>query len=178
MMRALMLDYQRSAQPGWVSWLLFGNGLAVAAGAVFYYVALSSELSGWERKASETVQHARRGTTAIGTEPRKQEEVERELKSANEVLRKLTVPWESLFMTLEATRGDKIALLAMEPDVRKGQVRIIAEAKTSNDMLDYLRRLGSEAAFSGVILVNHQIQQQDAERPLRFSIAVNWERKP
>lgn len=178
MMRALMLDYQRSAQPGWVSWLMFGIGVTVAAGAVFYYASLSRELSGWEDNASEMMQHAQRGKTAIGTEPRNPEETERELKSANEVLQKLTVPWENLFTALEATRGDKIALLAMEPDVRKGQVRIIAEAKTANDMLDYLRRLGGEAAFSGVILVNHQIQQQDAERPLRFSIAVNWERKP
>ena len=114
----------------------------------------------------------------MGTAPRTLEETERELKLANEVLQKLTVPWETLFMALEKTRGDKIVLLAVEPDARKGLVRITAEAKTAEDMLDYLRRLGNEAAFSRVILVNHQIQQQDSERPLRFSLIVNWERKP
>ena len=178
MMRALMLDYQRSAQPGWISWLMFGIGLAVAAGAVFYYVALSRELSGWESKASEMMRNAQRSKTSVGTEPRNPEEVARDLKSANEALQKLTVPWETLFTALESTRGDRIALLAMEPDARKGQVRIIAEAKAANDMLDYLRRLGSESAFRGVVLINHQVQQQDSERPLRFSLAVNWDRKP
>ena len=177
-MRTLTLDYQRSAQPGWVGWLILGIGVALAAGAVFYYAALSRGLSGWEAKVSETMQHTQRSRSAMGTEPRTLEETERELKLANEVLQKLTVPWETLFMALEKTRGDKIVLLAVEPDARKGLVRITAEAKTAEDMLDYLRRLGNEAAFSRVILVNHQIQQQDSERPLRFSLVVNWERKP
>lgn len=114
----------------------------------------------------------------MGAEPRKPEETERELKLANEVLQKLSVPWETLFAALERTRGDKIALLAVEPDARKGLVRITAETKTAEDMLDYLRRLGKEPAFSRVSLVSHQIQQQDSERPLRFSLAVNWEQKP
>jgi hypothetical protein len=177
-MRALTLDYQRSAQPGWAGWLMLGIGVAAAAGAVFYYAALSRDLSGWEAKVSETTRHTLRGRAAMGAEPRKPEETERELKLANEVLQKLSVPWEALFAALERTRGDRIALLAVEPDARKGLVRITAEAKTAEDMLDYLRRLGKEAAFSRVSLVSHQIQQQDSERPLRFSLAVNWEQKP
>lgn len=177
-MRALTLDYQRSAQPGWAGWLMLGIGAAAAAGAVFYYAALSRDLAGWEARISETARQTQRGSAATGAAPRKPEETGRELKRANEVLQKLSVPWEALFAALERTRGDSIALLSVEPDARKGLVRISAEAKTAQDMLDYLRRLGKEPAFSRVSLVNHQIQQQDPERPLRFSLAVNWEQKP
>ena len=177
-MRALALDYQRSAQPGWLSWLLLGIGVLVAAVALFHYAALSRELSGWEARAAETMRHAQRGKSAGGPEAHSTEAAARELSRANEILQKLSVPWESLFSALEKTRGNRIALLAVEPDVRKAQVRIVAEAKTAKDMLDYLRRLGNEAAFSGVVLISHQIQQQEAEQPVRFSLAVNWERKP
>lgn len=176
-MRALAIDYQRSAQPRWFSWLLLGIGVVVTAAAIFHYAALRRELTAWEAKAAETMQHAQRGKSSR-MEARSSEEAARELKNANEVLQKLSVPWEALFTALEMTRGNKIALLAVEPDVRKAQVRIIAEAKAVKDMLDYLRRLGSEDAFSGVVLISHQIQQQDAEQPVRFSLAVNWERKP
>lgn len=177
-MRALTLDYQRSAQPGWPSWLLLGIGVLVAAVALFHYAALRRELSGWETRAAETMRQIQRGKPAAGWEARSPEEAARELGSANEILQKLSVPWEALFSALEATRGNRIALLAVEPDVRKAQVRIVAEARTAKDMLDYLRRLGNERAFSSVALISHQIQQQDAEQPVRFSLTVNWERKP
>lgn len=177
-MRALALDYQRSAQPVWASWLLLAIGVVVAVAATFHYVSLSRELSGWEVRTAEAMRQIQRGKPAAGWEARSPEEAARELSSANEILQKLSVPWEALFSALETTRGNRIALLAVEPDVRKAQVRIVAEAKTAKDMLDYLRRLGNESAFSGVVLISHQIQQQDAEQPVRFSLAVNWERKP
>lgn len=177
-MRALALDYQRSAQPGLASWLLLGSGVVLVAVALFHYAAQSRELSGWEARSAETMRHAQRGKSATWPEARSTEAAARELSRANEVLQKLSVPWESLFSALETTRGNRIALLAVEPDVHKAQVRIVAEAKTAKDMLDYLRRLGNESAFSGVALVSHQIQLQEPEQPVRFSLAVNWERKP
>lgn len=176
-MRTLTLDYQRSTRPGWGSWLLLGVGIVAATGAVIHSAALSRESSAWEARTAETRRYAQRGKTAAGTEARTLEEAARDLKSANEVLQKLSVPWEKLFAALEATRGNKIALLTVAPDVAKAQVRIVAEAKTAQDMLDYLRRLGSETAFSGAILLSHQIQQQNSEQPLRFSLVVNWEQK-
>lgn len=172
-MRPLMLDYQRSARPqGW-SWLVLGAGVLLSVAAVLVFANLNRELQVWEAQADKSSRGVRSNVPV-----RDSEATRLELKQANTVLQQLALPWEALFAALEATRGEKVALLAVEPDVARGQVRIGAEAKSAAHMLNYLRRLESDTALREVVLLNHQVQLQDADRPLRFSVMASWGAKP
>ena len=86
----------------------------------------------------------------------------------------LAGPGDRLFVTLEAVDGPDVALLMLSPDTRKRTLRIQAEARDVDAMLAYLRVLEQSGAFTQVVLVEHEIQDSDPQRPLRFSLAAAW----
>lgn len=95
--------------------------------------------------------------------------------AVNAAILQLNLPWRDLAAALgEATPGS-IALLALEPDARRRTVRISAEARSSDDMLAYITRLQAETWFSSVVLLRHEVMEQDPNRPLRFQVSVQWE---
>ena len=97
-----------------------------------------------------------------------------ETKRANEVISQLTLPWDQLFSAVEDAADKDVALLAIQPDRRKGVVTIGGEAKDIAAMLDYMRRLGGEKSLKGVALLSHQIQLNDPQKPVRFDLSAKW----
>jgi Tfp pilus assembly protein PilN len=75
---------------------------------------------------------------------------------------------------VEASVGDQVTLLGVEPDTEKRELRLIAEAKDLDAMLAYARRLQESALFSDAYVVSHQIQQQDPQKPVRFVVNAQW----
>ncbi len=57
------------------------------------------------------------------------------------MLRQLSLPWNALFKAVEASGGQSIALLSLEPDLQKGMVKISGEAKDLEALLNYVRQL-------------------------------------
>ncbi len=41
-------------------------------------------------------------------------------------------------------------------------------------MLAYITRLQAEEWFTGVVLMRHEVMQEDPNRPLRFQVSVQW----
>ena len=173
-MRALRLDYQRDSRP--VPWL----GLGVLASALValvviggYYRDLGQSIESWE----DRVAHAERLASRRAVQPASAQATRalaQEVEQANQVLRQLSLPWDALFKAVEASGGKDVALLSMEPDVGKGVVKISAEAKNFDAMLEYVRRLGKRDLFESVLLQEHQVQQNDPEKPIRFSLLAAW----
>ena len=56
----------------------------------------------------------------------------------------------------------------------RGNLRIQAEARDFDAMLSYLRVLEQSGSFTQIALVEHEIQDTDPRRPLRFSLAAAW----
>lgn len=100
-----------------------------------------------------------------------------EIKSANDVMQQLSLPWSKLFAALEAANNSDIALLGIEPDAKKGLVRISGEAKNFAALFAYVRTLQANEFLSEVFLKHHQIQMQDAEKPIRFTLDASWTEK-
>ena len=65
-----------------------------------------------------------------------------------------------------------MVLLTVEPDAEKGRIQIGAEGKTAAAMTDFVSALASHNAFSGAVLVSHQVRAEDQDKPLRFTVAV------
>ncbi len=177
MMRPLRLDYRRreTARPwaGWAGLVLAGLALA---GLGWHHRQLAQDIE---------LREAELGRLAQGLRPERAEaaspqgqRLEAELRQAREVLQQLGIPWEDLFAAVEAATTDEVALLGIEPEPRREEVRIVGEAKTYPAVLDYARRLEASAPLAGVHLQNHQIQTQDRERPVRFVLGAAWRGRP
>lgn len=175
-MRALRLDYQRSARPfPWAGLAVLASALLALGLAAARHHQLNECIAQYEARIDRDGRTAGRDARAL--RPVSAETARRqaqEVQHANQVLRQLSLPWEALFRAVEASGGGDVALLSMEPDLNKGTVAISAEAKDFDAMLAYVSRLGERDVFGSVLLKNHQVQQADPEKPIRFSLLAEW----
>jgi hypothetical protein len=94
-------------------------------------------------------------------------------RAAAAVVRELQVPWAGLLAAFETVAVRNVALLAVEPSAHRQEVRIMAEAKDSTAMLDYLDALRAQS-LRDVVLVSHQVQAQSPGTPIRFQARALW----
>ena len=171
-MRVLDLDFRREdRQAKWAGIALLAAGLAGAIAAGAQYNELAEELAQAQASLRQSGTAARRPAVPPGADPQK---VSLEMKRASEVAFALKVPWNDLFASVEAANTPNVALLSIDSDTGKRQVKITAEAKDPESMLDYLRFLGSQPKLANVYLQSHQVQQQDPQRPVRFVLGADW----
>lgn len=168
----LQLDYQAGSRP--FPWAGAGM-LAVAALALAliaaYYQDMAGKIEYWNAKAG--IVDKGHGHTLPGPATGANEVVA-EIKHANEVLRKITLPWDALFQAVEWSSGKDVALLAMEPDAERRVVKISAEAKNVQALMSYMRHLEEQKIFSSVYLQSHQVQLKNPEKPVRFTLVASW----
>lgn len=171
---ALRLDYQRSMKPFPVAGAIL-LALAIVALALTgqHYYRLTAQMSDWQASLGKFGRQAQ-----VKPQRRDMPQMMQEIRHANEILRQLSLPWEKLFRAVEASVNKEVTLLGMEPDVEKHIVRISCEAKDIAAMLDYIRRLERRQEFGSIYLQSHQVQEQDPEKPVRFSLVAAWEVAP
>lgn len=173
-MSELRLDYQ----PNTAFPLLGAALLAIATASLMllgsHYSKLNERVASAEAKFSHSQNNSNKGnlSAAVSTE------LAQEVSNANEVLHQLSVPWETLFQAVEASGGSKVTLLALEPDVEKHQVKINGETKNFKSLTNYITQLQAQPVFGSVYLQTHQVQQQDPDKPVRFSLLATWREKP
>jgi hypothetical protein len=171
-MGAVRLDYQRSNRPApWLGAGVLAVALALLATLGAHYRALTREVAHWEARI-EHIEHLSRRRALI-SRPLSAGDVRAqvlEVGNANKVVRQLSQPWNALFDAVEASGGQGIALLSLEPDLHKGTVVLGGEARDLDALLKYVRQLSRQEVFGGVLLQQHQVRQDDPERPLRFSL--------
>lgn len=170
-MRALDLDFVRR-RPAWPAWLLLAVGLGIAGDALLGWLSLRDELAQLQR---------RRGVPQLVATPAKEpvnEQTQRELDAARQVLQELALPWEPLFLAIEGAIGADTALLSIEPDAGRRMVRIGGEARHYLAILNFMQRLEASQGLSGVHLLNHQVREEVAERPVQFMLAASWKAAP
>jgi Tfp pilus assembly protein PilN len=175
-MRALRLDYQRNSKPlPWLGLLLLATALLALVLLGGYYQDLKQRNALWEAKVDRIAHLSSRGARAA--RPLNEQAARAqilEVQQANQVLRQLSLPWNALFNAVEASAGNDVALLALEPDAQKGTVRISGEAKRLDAVLGFVKHLGTHGVFTRVFLQNHQVQEQDPQRPVRFTLQAVW----
>jgi len=168
-MRPLSLDFEPKPPSAMLGWALFAFGGLVMALVLGAQALISQEV---ERQAvAAPVAAVKREASVlprgVGTEADA-------IAGARAVVGHLAGPGEKLYVTLEAIDEADVALLALTPDARTRTLRIQAEARGFDGMLSYLRVLEQSRAFTQVVLVEHEIQDNDPHRPLRFSLLASW----
>lgn len=172
--------------PGDVCAIALGRGTGTAARVAACVVLLAAMATlgavGWH---AVVLQH-RRSTLDAKVQARLAQVQSRQVKPAagppplsaaqvdawNSVVRQLNAPWPEIFDLLEERTPRDVALLSVEPEVRRGVLRITAEARTLEALLDYAHILRGSPLVADVTLVRHETNEQDAQQPARLSLDV------
>jgi hypothetical protein len=174
-MRALYLDYKRGDP--FQLWSGIGAlALVVAAIAAMgmYYLNLSGQAGLLEERVTNIEHKLHPNRSSAMTAGADTQQTAAELKAANEAILQLTLPWAELFNALESANSSNIALLGLEPDARKRLVRVSGEAKNSTALFAYIRLLQANKAMTSVYLKRQQVQEQNPEKPIRFTLDASW----
>lgn len=94
------------------------------------------------------------------------------VRAWNAVARQLNTPWAELLDTLESATPPDVALVSVAPDAAQGAVRLQAEAKSLQALLGYERALRMAPLLRDVVLVRHETNETDAQRPVRLHLLL------
>lgn len=168
-MKAIDIDFARPRRRGFA--LLAGLVAVIAAGVLLERQrAAEAELDDWQQKWRSLAARTERPAGKRAEQVRFTEEIAR----ANRIVDRLGLPWGELLSAIDATAIDDVTLLSVEPDVERKEVRILAEAKDSKAMLDYARILQQSRPLSHGFIASHQINNQDPQKPVRFTAVAVW----
>ncbi|WP_426193638.1 hypothetical protein [Massilia sp. DWR3-1-1] len=94
--------------------------------------------------------------------------------AVNGAILQLNLPWPALREAVGAATPASVALLGLEPDARRRSVKITAETKDAESMIAYVEQLKGQELFGDVVLLRHEINELDPNRPLRFEVDASW----
>lgn len=173
-MRALVLDYQRKAHARlWLGWLVLLAGVVCVGGTLQLFLPLNEQKGDLEATLAR-LERKRVPVVRSALSERDAKRYAEEIKLANTIAERLTLPWIDLFRAVESAGSSRVALLSLEPDAQKKTLRIVAEAKDKTDMLAYVNKLNQDQGLTNVHLVDHQLQTQLPGQPVRFSAQASW----
>jgi Tfp pilus assembly protein PilN len=159
------LDYVASPRRRvWLGIAVLGAGLALAGDLALRQQTVHRDLA-----ALAAVQGAQDMVPARGPSKTADEEV----KQAETVVRQLTLPWSDIIRAIEGASMPDVGILNMQPDAQQRLLKLTAEAKSREAMLEYVRRIAQTKGLSNVYIVNHQVRTEDASRPIQFSVQAS-----
>lgn len=94
--------------------------------------------------------------------------------AVNAAALQLNLPWRALREALAAATPSTVALLALELDAGKRRLTISAEARSGEAVVAYIEQLQAQEALRGVLLLRHDVDEADPDRPLRFDLQADW----
>lgn len=174
-MRRIDLDYR--ARKSRLGWALLGVGAVMATTVAIAYTSLANEAGQWQAVAEKatrppkatTVSNAAQGDTV---------RIAQEIEQANDVVRRLSLPWHDLFKAMENSAVDKVALLSVQPDPQQRIVNLNGEAQAYADVLTYMLKLDASGALSKARLLNHEVKRDDPQQPVAFTVTARWKITP
>lgn len=174
-MRALDLEFQpRRSSP--LAWSLLALGIALLVALLIVQQLWQAERQALEAQVQRLEQQlGRRPASSAPLDSAASREQAERLAQMRSVSQQLQRPWEQLFDNLEGLPQEDVALLALTPDARKGQLRISAEARNLEAMLQFHKRLESIEQLRDVSLLNHEINARQPEHPVQFNLSATWE---
>lgn len=162
------LNFGPGRAPHPLAWLLLVLGVITAAGAG---LALRSAIA--ERDANSEIPNPG-GSPDLASHPPPAPGLPRGARKAVAAVRsELQIPWAQFLASLEATPSRDVTLIGIAPATTQHWVRITAEARNADAMLDYLAALRSKT-FPRILLTSHQVESHDPGTPIRFVVRAQW----
>jgi hypothetical protein len=168
------------AVPIKATWKIWHWGI-LAAAALFAVVMMVSlfktNLSIQSLKTSQNM--VQRETQPQTPSKRLSREELAKVQAVNAAILALNLPLPSILRALEPPRDIKIALLSVETLnteslSQKSNIKIVAEARNSLDMSQYVAFVSARKPFINAYLTQHEIDVNSADRPYRFTLEALW----
>lgn len=96
-----------------------------------------------------------------------------ENKALRQTFGAIRVDWAALNRHIENATSADVALLAVRPNVSGRALQISGEARNISAALAFVDALRTHP-LADVVLVSHQIRQNDPQRPIVFEISATW----
>jgi Tfp pilus assembly protein PilN len=157
-----------------VHWLLAGIGFALCVGGMVALHDLTQRQAARQAELEQIQAQQVAARSATSTDSRKPAIPEAQASAVNSAIQQLNLPWSRLLTAIERATPSSVALLELVPDAKRHLVKGMAEAKTSGTMLAYITHLKQQPFMGNVILIKHEISDQDTNRPLRFEFEAEW----
>ena len=97
-----------------------------------------------------------------------------ELKQVATIVQSLVTPWPDLLLAIEQADMPDVALISIDPDIKKQQVSLTGEAKNLQIVLRYIEKLEAQTALQEVYLQKHMVEETDVSKPVTFGIVAKW----
>lgn len=170
-MKRIELDYQ---QPGYrpnrtAGWILLIAGVALLIEMGVSYDRLQNDREAMNREIRTSKIH-------MGTQRNESDRqfTDKDLAEARQIINRIATPWDAFFTGLESVSRQNVAILAIEPDMQTGQLRIDGEAKDYAAALALVAKLRTTKPFSEVFLLRHEIKRDDPQHPLGITVTMQW----
>lgn len=162
----LRIDFSgRRPRPRVSSVLLLGITCAALIAAAGEYSVAHTE--------QQAVVEALANIRALGT--RKAVQISpKQIEAMNRTVRQLNLPWQPLLSAIEEHLSERVSLLSLEPDASVRIIHLQVEARSADDMLDFVEALDSDNRFVAATLKRHEINESDHNRPYRFILEAEW----
>lgn len=176
-MTPLRLDLAPRVRHVWVIGLLVAAAALVLADSIWLVLRTNDELSTAQLAQSERRQNVGAAAPSRGLATTSAE-TSRGLVEAEQVAQRLAQPWDPLFQAIEGATTNRVALLAVEPDVSRSTVAIAGEAADHKAVIEFMHRLNGNGRFQGAHLLRHELRGDDPQRPIVFTLQVQWRPQP
>jgi hypothetical protein len=156
--------------------VLLAVGIAAAAGVLLEYRVMTQHRAGLELRLAAAARAEARDAPPVESTADARVAV-----SAQQAASDLATPWTLLLSELEQASKEsqgQVALLGVEPDHGKHNVRVSAESRTLALALAYVQRLQSSRSLAYPMLDRHEIRADDAQHPVRFELTGAWRDMP
>lgn len=94
------------------------------------------------------------------------------LKSQTEIAAQLRFSWQPAFEALDNAHTPAIALVSLDANQAKAQLKLVAEAKQLADAIAFLNALDTQPGIARAELLQHELQKDAAQKPVRFTVVV------
>lgn len=181
-MRRPDIDFR---QTGSLRRALFGSSggvVSIASATVFLTAMCSLAAAGWRSQEAaaalslETARLSRAADSASTQAVPRTSLRDPETAAFSRVAKHLNMPWSQLLDTLEASLPENVGLISIEPDAGTGRVRIVAEAKSLDELVSYSGKLREVTSVASVSPVRHETLDQDPNKPVRIVLDIRMGR--
>ena len=155
-------------RPLWIGLLLLAVAMAIGGD-----MALRLRDARQELRRIETTQSLL-NTDRTPAKPIPVERLDEHVKATETIVRQLALPWATLIETLENAGTKDVAVLQVQPDALQRQLRVTAEARNQGAMWQYVNNLAAAKTLEDVHLLSHQVQLEDPQKPLQFSVLATF----
>lgn len=157
-----------------LSWLIIAT---LAIGSMLFVTGLwhTYSLTRASTALSVSLQRAESDARPAPTPPKAPTISKVHADAINAAVHQLNVPWRDILDAIEQATPHHIALLGIEPDSSRQLIRITGEARSTDSMLAYLEQLNRSTFFSAAAMSQHITNEQDPQKPLRFTIEAYYQ---